>query len=203
MMSMALAAPPHSSPWSHPKMRIIAGKAKGHRLKSPKDSRLRPTSDLVRGAIFSMLDSLAADYSRVLDLYAGTGALGIEALSRGALSADFVEQRPQNCALIKENLEYTGFSTQARVYCCAVRKALSFLSGTYTLVLLDPPYASPSLHDTLNKLLTSSLVGEGSTIVVEHSKRFQTATSYGDFPLAVSRRHGDTCISIYLRRTEN
>jgi len=76
-------------------MRVIAGKAKGFRLKSLQGSNLRPTSDMLRGAIFSMLESLASDWSRVLDLYAGTGALGIEALSRGADWADFVENNPR------------------------------------------------------------------------------------------------------------
>ncbi|MFH1485401.1 MAG: 16S rRNA (guanine(966)-N(2))-methyltransferase RsmD [Chloroflexota bacterium] len=183
-------------------MRVIAGKAKGHRLKVPKDSRLRPTSDLIRGAIFSMLDSLSTDYSRVLDLYAGTGALGIEALSRGALSADFVERKPQNCTIIKQNLEHTGFGSQARVYCCNVQKALTFLSSSYAVVLLDPPYATPFLHDMLRKLFASPLVGENSKVVLEHSKHFQPESNYGDFPLAISRRHGDTCISIYLRRAK-
>lgn len=182
-------------------MRVIAGLAKGRRLKAPKDSRVRPTSDLVRGAIFSMLDSLDADFSLVLDLYAGTGALGIEALSRGALSVDFVEQNSMNCAIIKENLGYTGFGAQAHVYCCSVQKALSFLTGAYTLVLLDPPYASSSIGGTLERLMNSPLVREGSVVVAEHSKRFSPTTSYGDFSLAINRRHGDTCISIFLRRT--
>ncbi|MBI2906382.1 MAG: 16S rRNA (guanine(966)-N(2))-methyltransferase RsmD [Chloroflexi bacterium] len=182
-------------------MRVIAGQAKGRHLKAPRDFRVRPTSDLVRGAIFAMLDSLGADFSRVLDLYAGTGALGIEALSRGASTADFVEQKPANCALIKENLEQTGFSAQAHVYCSSVQKALSFLSGPYSLVLLDPPYSAPSIHETLERLMTSKLLGANSVVVLEHSKRYQPAMAYGDFPLAVTRRHGDTCISIFLRRT--
>ncbi|MCK4964456.1 MAG: RsmD family RNA methyltransferase, partial [Dehalococcoidia bacterium] len=75
-------------------MRVIAGKAKGHGLRTLRGSGIRPTSDLLRGAIFSMLESVATDWSRVLDLYAGTGALGIEALSRGAVWADFVEKKP-------------------------------------------------------------------------------------------------------------
>src|SRR3990172_6608743 len=103
-------------------MRVIAGRAKGHRLAGPPSRATRPTSDLVRGAIFSALGSLGADLSRVLDLYAGSGALGIEALSRGAGWCDFVERDPAACAVIRENLRATGFDGQARVYCLSVER---------------------------------------------------------------------------------
>lgn len=184
-------------------MRVIAGTAKGRHLKSPKDPGVRPTSDLVKGAIFSMLDSLEADYSRTLDLYAGTGAMGIEALSRGGERADFVERKPVNCSLIRENLELTGLADQSHVYCADVRKALGFLSEEYTLIFLDPPYDSPETQKVLEKLLTSPLVGEDSTVVLEHSKRLEPEDEYGAFLRAVNRRHGDKGISIYLRRSRS
>jgi 16S rRNA (guanine966-N2)-methyltransferase len=97
-------------------MRIIAGKAKGKSIKSPKSVAIRPTSDLIRGAIFSILESMDIDWSSVLEFYAGTGSMGIEALSRGAGWADLVERNPKCCATIKENLEHTGFAEQAHVY---------------------------------------------------------------------------------------
>ena len=122
-------------------MRVIAGKAKGHGLKSLRGSGIRPTSDMIRGAIFSMLESVATDWSRVLDLYAGTGALGIEALSRGAEWADFVEKNPRLCALIKENLERTGFTPQGNVYCVSAAKALLILAFGFTLEPM-PTYAN-------------------------------------------------------------
>ncbi len=176
-------------------MRVVAGKVKGHRIESVKG--IRPTSDLVRGAIFSMLESMVSDWSRVLDLYAGTGALGIEALSRGAGWGDFVEQSPRCCAIIKENLEMTGLAGQAHVYCCSARKALSFLNNKYSVIFLDPPYSDHSINSILGELASSSLVGEGSTIVVEHSSRLPLNSAYGNFHLRKYRRHGDTCISIY------
>ena len=108
-------------------MRIITGKAKGQDIKSPKGVSLRPTSDLTRGALFSILESMATDWSSVLDLYAGTGSMGIEALSRGAGWADFVEQNPRCCATIKENLARAGLAAQAHVYCLSAIKAISFL----------------------------------------------------------------------------
>jgi len=178
-------------------MRVIAGTAKGHRLRSPKRSPLRPTSELVRGAIFSLLESAASDWSRVLDLYAGSGALGIEALSRGAGWADFVEQEPRCCAIIKENLRRTGFVTRSHVYCTSAAKALSLLGERYGIILLDPPYNNSSLPDMVDKLFSSGLVGEESTIVVEHSRRLPLKEAYGQFRRVRSLRHGDTCVSAY------
>lgn len=182
-------------------MRVIAGKAKGKHLKSPAGVSLRPTSDRVRGAIFSLLESMDCDWSSVLDLYAGTGSLGIEALSRGAGWADFVERNPRCCAIIKENLRNAGLDDQAHVYCCAIDRAFSFLDKRYGIIVLGPPYADHSIVEVVDKLSVSRLVGDGSIIVVEHSSRFPLSQAYGDFHLVKDRRHGDTCISIYSRRS--
>ena len=178
-------------------MRVIAGKAKGRALKSPKGVALRPASDLIRGAIFSMLESMDCDWSSVLDLYAGTGSLGIEALSRGALSADFVERNPRCCAIIKENLENIGLADEGHVYCFSVAKALSVLKKRYSLVLMGPPYPDISAVEFLEQLVASSLVGPETTIVVQHSTRLPLSPAYGDFHLIKERSHGDTRISIY------
>ena len=178
-------------------MRVIAGRAKGHTIKSLRGSGIRPTSDLVRGAIFSMLESVATDWSRVLDLYAGTGALGIEALSRGAERADFVEQKPRCCSLIKENLRNTGFSSQGTVYCMSASKALSILDARYGILFMDPPYADASLAKSAERLATSHLVGEESTLVIEHSRRVFLDGRYGDFCQIKTLRHGDSHVSVY------
>src|SRR3970282_1802942 len=110
-------------------MRVIAGRAKGRRLAGPPSRATRPTSDLVRGAMFSALSSMGADMSRVLDLYAGSGALGIEALSRGGGSLYFVERDATACAIIRENLRLTGFERQARVHCLSAERVLERLDG--------------------------------------------------------------------------
>jgi 16S rRNA (guanine(966)-N(2))-methyltransferase RsmD len=178
-------------------MRVIAGKVKGHHLKFERSTQLRPTSDMVKGAIFSTLNSLDTDLSRVLDLYAGTGALGIEALSRGASHADFVEKAPKFCAIIKNNLNHTKLSEQSHVYCCTVNTALSFLKEKYMLVLMDPPYADPKTPDMLQMLADSTIVGEGSTLVVEHAVRSPLAETYGCFCQVKKINHGDTSVSIY------
>lgn len=179
------------------RMRIIAGKARGMPIKAAKGVSIRPTSDLVRGAIFSILESLPAGWSSVLDLYAGTGSMGIEALSRGAEWVDFVEQNPRCCSAIKENLAQCGLAAQAHVCCCSVTKALASLHKRYDIVIMGPPYRERSVIDALAQLATSTLVGPGSIVVVEHSYRLPLSPAYGDLHLAKERRHGDTCISIY------
>lgn len=180
-------------------MRIITGRAKGRQLKSPKSSATRPTTALVRGAMFSALDSVAGDWDRILDLYAGSGALGIEALSRGAGWVDFVEKAPKCCAIIKENLKITGFTTQAKVYCCSVNKALSILEGEYDIVLVDAPYTDSTLVETLEDLFSSPLVGEDSTIVVQHSTRQPLPEELEKLHLIKDKYYGDTCLSIYQK----
>ena len=183
-------------------MRVIAGRAKGKGLKSPRDST-RPTTELVRGAVFSILQSAFSNPWRVLDLYAGSGALGIEALSRGASWVDFVEHDPRCCAVIKENLKRTGFASQAKVYCRSVDKALSILGEEYDIVLLDPPYSDSSLVNTLTSLFSSQLVGTGSTVVVQYSSHQSLPLSIRQFHLTQSRRYGDTCLSIYHQEDMN
>jgi 16S rRNA (guanine966-N2)-methyltransferase len=179
-------------------MRVIAGSAKGQRLRGPLSRDTRPTSDLVRGAIFSALASQGVDLSRVLDLYAGSGALGIEALSRGAAWCDFVERSRRACSVIGKNLAGIGFGERARVHCAPVERVLGRLEGPYSLVLADPPYADASALADLEALAASPLVEEGRTVLVlEHSARQSPPDRIGWWALANHRRHGDTAISIY------
>ena len=178
-------------------MRVIAGEARGRRLKVPSTSRLRPTSDLIRGVIFDMLAAREADLSRVLDLYAGTGALGIEALSRGAQWCDFVEQNAAACATIRRNLALAGFAERAKVYHWSAAQALHRLPGEYTLVLADPPYRDEGALAVMNKLASSPLLLEQAIIVYEHAKELAPPPLLGRFRPSASRRHGSTCVSIY------
>ena len=179
-------------------MRVIAGKAKGHQLKVPKGTVVRPATDLVRGAIFSILET-TSDWSQVLDLFAGSGALGIEALSRGAGWVDFVEREPRCCAIIKQNLEKTKLAAQAHIYCCSVAKAISFLDKEYNIILMDPPYSDSSIGNLITQLATSKLVGTDSTVVVTHSPHLPLSSTYGALNLIKERRHGDSCIAIYQK----
>lgn len=180
-------------------MRIIAGVAKGIHLKVPHKSGIRPTTDMVRGAIFSILESTTADWGRVLDIYAGTGALGLEALSRGAHWADFVEQDARSCAIIKENLANTGFAGQGHVYCTNVKRALTFIADSYNIIFADPPYALPGLDKLIQEVATSPVAAAGTILVVTHSPRTPLGQAYGQFHLVKDRRHGDTVISVYRK----
>ncbi len=177
-------------------MRITGGSARGQILKVPKD--IRPTTDRTREAIFSMLNSLGStDWLNVLDLFAGTGALGIESLSRGANWVDFVEKEPRCCDIIKQNLARMGFSNLGHVYCRQVLKELDNLEKEYDLVFLDPPYADRSLETLVDKIGNSGMINPGSFVVLAHSSRISVADNHGKLTLVRSRKHGDTTISIY------
>jgi 16S rRNA (guanine966-N2)-methyltransferase len=183
-------------------MRVIAGTAKGHHIKVPKGTGTRPATDLVRGAIFSILETADADWSRVLDLFSGSGALGIEALSRGAGWVDFVDQEPKCCRTIKENLAKTGFADRAHVYCRSVGKALGFLEQPYSIILIDPPYADISIGSLVQQLATSKLVGQNTIMVVTHSSRLSLAQNYPPLKATKERRHGDSCITVYQKEAK-
>jgi len=183
------------------RMRVIAGKAKGHRLKVPTGTYVRPATDLVRGAIFSILETTAGDWSRVLDLFAGSGALGIEALSRGADWVDFVDHEPRCCDIIKQNLEKTGLTAQTHIYCCGVAKAISFLDNEYSIILMDPPYSNSSISNIITQLATSKLVGTNSIVVVTHSPHLPLNPTYATLNLVKQSRHGDSCIEVYRKES--
>lgn len=140
---------------------------------------------------------MGADYTRVLDLYAGTGALGIEALSRGDGTADFVESDPAMCEIIRENLRRCGFESRAHVHRLTAERALERLQGPYTLVLADPPYYDEEAPRTVEAVAVSGLLGEGGVLVYEHHRSQPVRDALGGRPLYRSRRHGDTVVSIY------
>jgi 16S rRNA (guanine966-N2)-methyltransferase len=182
-------------------VRVIAGSAKGRHLKGPPRkgdrSLARPSSDMVREALFSALNALGADLSRVLDLYAGTGALGIEALSRGAAWCDFVERDRGMAQVTRENLRLTGFELRSKVYPVPAERALKQLNEQYTLVLADPPYADVAAIGVLEALAESPLRDEDAIMVLEHSARHEPAAGLGPLRLVRVLRHGDSAVSIY------
>lgn len=180
-------------------MRVAGGKAKGTQLRVPPGRLVRPTTNLTKQAVISLLKSTAGRWNRVLDLFAGSGALGIEALSHDAQWADFVEQRRKCCDVIKYNLERAQFSDKAHVYCCSVSRALDFLSDEYDIIFMDPPYSEPSASALLSTLAGSPLLGKGSVVVVCHANRFPLESDYGVVHLARERHYGDTFVSMYRR----
>jgi 16S rRNA (guanine966-N2)-methyltransferase len=180
-------------------MQVTGGKARGTRLKTLPRHSIRPTTSVVRQAIFSILDNSTANWGRVLDLYAGSGALGIEALSREAEWVDFVDYRKSCCDVIRANLEKIGELHRAHIYCCSVSKALAFLNSSYDIIFIDPPYSDPSANNLLTNLANSKLLGENSTVVLSHANRFPLHSDYDGLHLVKQRRYGDTFIFIYQK----
>lgn len=178
-------------------MRVIAGDAKGHNLKGPPSTATRPMTDKIRQALFNVLASLGVEPDRVLDLYAGTGSIGIEALSRGASWADFVDQSGPACAVIRANLIHTKYGDQSQVHQSPVAAYLNRQVAPYDLVILDPPYADPDIVPTLQRVADSSLLQSGSIVVVGHSPRLTLPDSAGPLARLRLRCHGDSCFSIY------
>jgi 16S rRNA (guanine(966)-N(2))-methyltransferase RsmD len=138
----------------------------------------------------------------VLDLFAGTGALGIEALSRGAARAIFVERRPAACAVIRRNLAHTKFEASAVTLCKTVERALPEIRDACALVLADPPYAYPAIHDIMATIGGARVIGDDSIVVLEHSPRFAVVERYGRLALSRQRVYGDTAVSIFVVREE-
>jgi 16S rRNA (guanine966-N2)-methyltransferase len=175
-------------------MRVIAGRWGGRRLQSPPGAATRPTSDRVREALFSVLGGRVED-ARVLDLFAGSGALGLEALSRGAAEATFVDSAPSAIRAIRSNLEALG--GEAEVHRADARRFLGGASAAgrhYDLVFLDPPYRmAKRLGDELTAALPAVLA-PGAAVVTESDRR---AALDLDLPLIDERRYGDTLIRIH------
>ncbi len=196
-------------------MRVIAGIAKGRRLVAPKSAAVRPTTDLVKGAIFSMLESAAYQrgaedstvdtgfpFRRVLDLYAGSGALGIEALSRGAEHADFVEASASARVVIAENLRRTGLSARGTIHAMRAEVAVTALQGPYDLILLDPPYGDEGTDRVLERLGSSGILSDQAIVVLEHARSRPIPEQAGALQLVRSRHHGSTAIALFFRRAE-
>ncbi len=180
-------------------LRVIAGECKGRPLKVPERKATRPATELVRGAIFSMLGNLTDKWDEVLDLFSGSGSLGIEALSRGAGHVDFVEQERLCCDTIKDNLEKCGVGDLAKVHCVPVERAIGYLDKEYDIVLMDPPYRREDIGEFLGKLASTKLVGPKTWLVITHSPRVTLDDAYGELKLVKERRHGDSVIAIYRK----
>jgi 16S rRNA (guanine966-N2)-methyltransferase len=147
--------------------------------------------------MFDMLDALGADYTRVLDLYAGTGALGIEALSRGEGTAEFVETDAAALAALNENLAATRLAARSTLHRFPAERAVSSLHGVFTLVLADPPYYDVDAFAVVKAVAASNLVDDATVIAVEHQRKHTPPDALAGVPLYRTRRHGDSVVSIY------
>jgi 16S rRNA (guanine966-N2)-methyltransferase len=181
-------------------MRVITGSAKGNRLKAPKGMTTRPTTDRVKESLFNILGSIPCN-ATILDLFAGSGGLGIEALSRGAKIVTFIDKSQVSCQVIRENLAVTGLLPRAEVCRYEMDKALEILNKqgkVFSLIFSDPPYMEGLALKSLRKVNELKLVVPGGIMVVEHSRREPLDDSIGNFVLSRRQHYGDTTISIYI-----
>lgn len=178
-------------------MRIIGGEARGRRLKAPRGAGTRPTADRVRETIFNVLGQ-RFDGERVLDLFAGSGALALEALSRGAGRAVLVEKDRAAAAICAENAAALGYEGRVEVLRSDVAAAVARLAGPFDLVFLDPPYAEGPAA-ALQLLEEHGLVAPGGIAVAEHDRRREPPEAVGALRRIDLRRFGDTAVSFYER----
>lgn len=185
-------------------MRIISGSARGRRLLSPKNYRIRPTADRVKESLFNILSVLMGSFAecRVLDIFAGTGNLGIEALSRGAAQAVFVDSHKESAALAAQNLRLLGFTDRGRVLESEALSALRSLEkrdSTFSLVFIDPPYRQGLAEKVLEYLADSALIDDNSLVVAEISSGEVLPTAFGALREFDRRAYGDTAIAFFRR----
>jgi 16S rRNA (guanine966-N2)-methyltransferase len=180
-------------------LRIITGTAKNRKLKVPKGFEVRPTSDRVKEALFNILGDLVPG-CLFLDLFAGTGNVGIEALSRGAAGAVFVEKIRKNVLVIEENLVLTGLHSRARVINLDVFKALPILGREglhFDLVFLDPPYLKKIEAEVLSDIVGNNLLKPRGRVIVESSRKNLLPPAVDLIKLNRQEKYDDTVLSIY------
>ena len=182
-------------------MRVIAGKARGIQLKTPEGLLTRPTADRVKEALFSIIqfDIVGAT---VLDLFGGTGQLGIEALSRGAEHAVFVDASERACNLIRENLRRTGFAGQATVVCCDYLTFLSRNNRVFRIIFLDPPYAETYLENALERITEIDILQSNGIIVTERPLGKDIQSDFHGLTRSRDYKYGKTLLTFY-RKTKS
>jgi len=185
-------------------MRVIGGKAKGRRLLVPKGRGVRPTAARVKESLFNILPH---DFSgmRVLDLFAGTGNVSIEALSRGAQEAVLVDASARSAAAIRENLRRLGLSDRAKIRIAPVARTLHSLAkrgAVFDVIFLDPPYDKGLVGATLKLIAQEDLLDHSGMVVAEHSAREEIKPRYDTLALNDQRHYGDTLLSFFKREAK-
>lgn len=178
-------------------MRVISGTLRGRRLVAPTGLMTRPTADRIRESVFNILTG-SVQAKQVLDLFAGTGALGIEALSRGAARAVFIDQAKAAVAVIRSNISHLGLDDRARVIQWNILKSLNCLASTpatFDLVFMDPPYETHAVTPALNALVACGALAPGARIVIEHSIREPLVSVMDPLTITDQRRFGKTLVS--------
>ena len=180
-------------------MRVITGKARGVVLKTPDGMATRPTTDRVKEALFSIIQ-FDIPAAKVLDLFGGTGQLGIEALSRGAKSAVFVDEREDACRLIRENLKRTKLEQDARVVRSDYMAYLRSCKESFDIILLDPPYAEVFLENSLKMITEIDILRTGGIIVAERPLGKELSWEIPGYSRSRDYKYGNTLITKYKKQ---
>lgn len=180
-------------------MRVITGKARGVVLKTPDGMATRPTADRVKEALFSIIQ-FEVPTARVLDLFGGTGQLGIEALSRDAKSAVFVDEREDACRLIKENLRRTRLEQFGKVVRADYMAYLRSCKETFDIILLDPPYAEVFLENALKTITEIDILETGGIIVAERPAGKDLLWEFPGYTRSKDYKYGKTLLTIYRKQ---
>lgn len=184
-------------------MRIVGGEHGGRRILAPRGRGVRPTLDRVREAIFDVLRDRVRG-ARVLDLFAGSGALGLEALSRGAAHATFCDAADRPAQAVRDNARRLGFPpSAARVLLMPAHQAIRRLAREgepFDVAFVDPPYESRLYDETLLALALEGIMVPGGVVVVEHGRRQEVGAVYGDLHAVRRRRYGETCVAYFERQ---
>ncbi|MBN2538687.1 MAG: 16S rRNA (guanine(966)-N(2))-methyltransferase RsmD [Deltaproteobacteria bacterium] len=181
-------------------MRITGGRTRGRKIYVPKSDKIRVTSDRVRESIFNILPSMNG--ALFLDIFAGSGSVGIEALSRGSARATFIEKETLHARVLEKNLKLCGFEESCEVIILPAENGIRILSGRrqqFDIVFADPPYDRGLVSETLGMLGKCNLIAEEGAVVMEHSFR-ETVADSEDFVLTDQRRYGDTVLSFLQLR---
>lgn len=180
-------------------MRIISGKNRGRQLKTLEGMNTRPTADRVKESLFNIIYAKVLD-AKVLDLFAGSGALGLEAISRGAKSCVFVDSSKEAMAVIKKNIELCGAKDKAEIrnmdYELAMKKSLA-VNETFDLIFVDPPYGKDISENVLNKI--EPLLADSGTLIIETDEKDFLSDKVGSLVKTDVRRYGRTVISFFVR----
>ena len=179
-------------------MRVISGKARGVALKTPDGMLTRPTADRVKEALFSIIQ-FDIPGARVLDLFGGTGQLGIEALSRGAKEATFVDSQKTACALIRENLKRCRMEDAAYVVCSDYADFLKKSVKTYDIILLDPPYAEKFLENALKLITEIDILQSGGIIVTERPVEKPLDFDFSGYTRSKDYKYSKTILTIFRK----
>lgn len=182
-------------------MRVISGKCRGVALKTPEGMTTRPTADRVKEALFSIIH-FDLPGARVLDLFGGTGQLGIEALSREAKYAVFVDQQESACRLIRENLKRTKLSEQARVIRSDYVSFLKNCTETFDIILLDPPYSEKFLENALNFITEIDILQSGGIIVTERPFGKELLCDFSGYERSKDYKYGQTVLTLFRKVSE-